>query len=121
MEVTQIQAVEAEQEVPALEAVVVEVVVVLENSYSLQKVEVAVVDQIQTEVSVKSDPLAKAVVEELKMTVKNEEGEEEVVVVVEEEAAFVLFDKTRHFLMTVHCNCPYFHFGQIYYVSKKKY
>lgn len=118
MEVTQIQAVEAEQEVPALEAVVV--VVVLENSSSLQKVEVAVVDQIRTEMSVKSDPLAKVVVEELKMTAKNQEGEEEVVVV-EEEAAFVLFDKTRHFLMTVHCNCPYFHFGQIYYASKKKY
>lgn len=56
MEVTQIQAVEEEQEVPTLEAVVVVVVAVLENSYSLQKVEVAVVEQIQTEVLVKSDP-----------------------------------------------------------------
>lgn len=120
MEVTQIQAVEEEQEVPALEAVVVAVVAVLENSYSLQKVEVAVVDQIQTEMSVKSDPLAKVVVEELWQAVQNQEGEE-VVVVEEEEAAFVFVDKTRHFLMTVHCNCPYFHFGQIYYESKKKY
>lgn len=108
MEVTQIQAVEEEQEVPALEAVVVAVVLV--NSYSLQKVEVAVVDQMQTEMSVKLDPLAKVVVEELQRTVKNQEGEEVAVVVVEE-AALVLVDKTRHFLMSVHCNCPYFHFG----------
>lgn len=119
MEVTQIQAVEEEQEVPALEAVVV--AVVLENSYSLQEVEAAVLDQIQTEMSVKSDPLAKVVVvEELQRTVKKQEGEEVAVVVVEE-AAFALVDKKRHFLMTVHCNCPYSHFGQIYYVSKKKY
>ncbi|KAK4823229.1 hypothetical protein QYF61_027570, partial [Mycteria americana] len=80
VEVTQIQAVEEEQEVPTPEAVVV--VVVLENSYSLQKVEVAVVDQIQTEMSVKSAPLAKVVVEELNLVVKNQEGEEEEVVVV---------------------------------------
>lgn len=128
MEVTQIQAVEEEQEVPALEAVVVEVVVVLENPYSLQKVKMAVVDQIQTDKSLKLDPLAKEVVEELNLVVKNQEGEEEEVVVVvvaveeeEEEAAFVLVDKVRHFLKTVHCNCPYFHFGQKYYVTKKKY
>lgn len=49
MEVTQIQAVEEEQEVPAPEAVGVAVVVVLENPYSLQKVEVAAVDEIQTQ------------------------------------------------------------------------
>lgn len=68
----------------------------------------------------KSDPLAKVVVEELNLVVKNQEGEVEVAVVVEE-AAFVLVDKIRHFLKTVHCNCPYFHFGQKYYVTKKKY
>lgn len=122
MVVSQIQAVEEAQEVLTLEAGVVEVVVVLENSYSFQKVEVAVVVQIQTEMSVKLYPLAKVVVEELNLVVKNQEGEEEVVVVavlMVEEAAFVLVDKVRHFLKTVHCH--YFHFGQKYYVTKKKY
>lgn len=121
MEVTQIQAVEEEQEGPALAVVVVVVAVALENSYSLQKVEVAVVNQIQTEVSVKSDPLAKVVVEELNLVVRNQAGEEEEVVVVEEEAAFVLVDKTRQFLKSVHCKCPYFRFGRKYCVTKKKY
>lgn len=115
MEVTQIQAVEEEQEVPTLEVVVVQVVLVLENPYSLQKVEEAVEAQMQSEVSLKLDPLAKVVVEELNLVVKNQRREEVVeVVVVEEvvaEAAFVLVGKIRHFLKMVHHNCPYFHLG----------
>lgn len=115
VEVTQIQAVEEEQEVPTLEVVVVQVVLVLENPYSLQKVEEAVEAQMQSEVSLKLDPLAKVVVEELNLVVKNQRREEVVeVVVVEEvvaEAAFVLVGKIRHFLKMVHHNCPYFHLG----------
>lgn len=115
MEVTRIQAVEEEQEVPTLEVVVVQVVLVLENPYSLQKVEEAVEAQMQSEVSLKLDPLAKVVVEELNLVVKNQRREEVVeVVVVEEvvaEAAFVLVGKIRHFLKMVHHNCPYFHLG----------
>lgn len=125
MEVTQVQAVEEEEEGPALEVVVVAAVVVLENSYSLQSAEVAVVNQIQTELPVKSDPRAKVVVEELNLVVKNQAGEEEeevvVVVVAEEEAAFVLVDKIRQFLESVHCKCPCCRFGQKYYVTRKKY
>lgn len=115
VEVTRIQAVEEEQEVPTLEVVVVQVVLVLENPYSLQKVEEAVEAQMQSEVSLKLDPLAKVVVEELNLVVKNQRREEVVeVVVVEEvvaEAAFVLVGKIRHFLKMVHHNCPYFHLG----------
>lgn len=115
MEVTRIQAVEEEQEVPTLEVVVVQVVLVLENPYSLQKVEEAVEAQMQSEVSLKLDPLAKVVVEELNLVVKNQRREEVVEVVVEvvvvEEAAFVLVGKIRHFLKMVHHNCPYFHLG----------
>ena len=62
MEVTRIQAVEEEQEVPTLEVVVVQVVLVLENPYSLQKVEEAVEAQMQSEGSLKLYPWAMGVV-----------------------------------------------------------